>query len=69
MRKLFVILGLIFTREMHAAAFLENCAQLSTGNYRFGVAVFAEMIIFLAFLTNQCLGLRLATTAKVWGPS
>merc|ERR1712037_794694 len=30
-----VILGLIFTREVCAAAVLEKCAQLSTGNYSF----------------------------------
>ena len=36
-----VILCLIFTREVCAAAVLEKCAQLSTGNYRFGVETFA----------------------------
>ena len=41
MMKLLVIFGLIFTREMHAAAVAEKCAQLSTGNYRFGVKMFA----------------------------
>ena len=42
MMKFVVILGLIFAREMHAAAFVEKCAQLSTGNYRFGVESFAK---------------------------
>ena len=65
-----LILGLFFTTGGAGAAIAENRVQLSTGNYRFVVPMFANNKLTLPVLwRNQCLGLRPTTIAKAWGPS
>ena len=51
MMNVFVILGLFLTRETHAAEASRECANLTTGNYRFDVCcVFALMTLLPRFV-------------------
>ena len=47
----FLILGLFFTKETHAAEAFQKCANLTTGNYRFDVfCVLALMTLLPRFV-------------------